>query len=57
MQNLLKNEDGRKEGQRKNERQKEICNKYGRKEGRNLKINKKCRDALFIMRKEKNLRT
>jgi hypothetical protein len=53
----LKNEDGRKEGQRKNERQKEICNKYGRKEGRNLKINKKCRDALFIMRKEKNLRT
>jgi hypothetical protein len=56
LQNLLKNEGGRKKEQRKNERQKEIRNKYGRKEGR-MKKEKigKCRDAIFIMRKEKNL--
>jgi len=35
LQNLLKNEDGRKKEQGENERQKEIGNKFGRKEGRN----------------------
>jgi hypothetical protein len=57
LQKLLKNEDGRKKEQRKNEGQKAIGNKYERKGGRNEKKIRKCRNAIFIMRKEKNLRT
>jgi hypothetical protein len=41
LQNLFKNEDGRKKEQRKNEGQIEISNNYGRKEGRNEKKTKK----------------